>query len=986
MSVKISACTIAKNEALNIGKSIESYKEYVDEIIVVDTGSIDETSEIATKLGAKVLNFEWKNDFAAAKNFALDNAKGEWIVFLDADEWFNGDTAKNLQSAIEKTVKANYKAAACRIINYSTETEVMETGTTIRIFKKDPSIRFTRAIHEVLFDSNINKALPGLYTDELSINHSGYMKEILDKKARRNKALLDKNYALGNATPIDYFYGMRENLKSDTVLAEHFFKLIENTKDYDEEVSTFNVGSSIDENKIKLVNLLPENYSFDYRVKLLEDIQVRNPKNPTFKFYEYMLFEKVDKKRAIKALYDAIEYEKDYEKNNVANTNPFYMKRSNANSIVGEYELLINNKIKALEHFSNAIRYDYQNRDALRGILAVISEEKTAEKVVFLNSLYDVSKQEVLRFLVDSLRTSEFSELFLYYFVDYYKKFNEVDLAFFTSRMITGNYEELIDTYIKAYNESKDEKALLLITSAIISGKCHEKFLENSNYIPSIYAKVLSAFFEGSELDNFSENTFQILLGVFKEIAYIADQDKIKKLLTLYNPAKERLYFEVIKYYYSNYSYSKVLEWIDIIRKENYLKNELEVYANYLMVNIFYRTNNFEKLPESLDKVIEGGFLDQDICIICDILEADDEKLKEYYELVSDLGFVKKNMGIKKLEDLNSDSIKFITIDRFNEEIKNKSIKLIPENLKMFFDFAKFSQAKKAYLTAEKFYKIVLKHQYNMDKCYFALGEIYNKLGKAELSFYCYENAFCENIVLARDILSKEHENYNYVFSKKAENIVTNCPICGAESQHINTYINLYDASLTYNDSMIVKYRECKNCSHIFAENEVKDKIYWEKDILIQPSKDRISVAYNILESLSEITDNNRILELDFDNGEFESAAANYGFEVTHDFYGEKFDIIMAGNLLNSTYLVEDAMKKVVECLTDEGVIVCQVFDKDNAFSKIKDVPLWVSAEVKNVFSRKSLETLFSKLGLHILEMDVDKINEGQTILFLGKE
>jgi len=986
MGIKISACTIAKNEALNIGKSIESYKDYVDEIIIVDTGSIDETVEIASKLGAKVLNFEWKNDFAAAKNFALNNATGDWIVFLDADEWFKDDTAKNLQKVIEKTTKSNYKAAACRIINYSTETEIMETGTTIRIFKNESSIRFTRAIHEVLFDSNINKALPGLYTDELSINHSGYMKEILEKKARRNKALLDKNYALGNATPIDYFYGMRENLKSDTVLAEHFFKLIENTKDYDEAVSSFNVGSSIDENKIKLVNFLPENYSFDYRVRLLENIEVRNPKNPTFKFYEYMLFENIDKKRAIKALYDAIEYEKDYEKNNVANTNPFYMKRSNANSIIGEYELLINDRIKALEHFSSAIKYDYQNTDALKGLLAVISEEKTTEKVVFLNSLYDVSKKEVLKFLVDSLRTSEFSELFLYYFVDYYKKFNEVDLSFFTSRMITGNYEELIDTYINVYNESKDEKALLLITSAIVCGNCRDKFLEISNYITPIYSKILSSFFEENELETFSENSFQLIVGIFKEIAYIADKNQIKKLLKLYKPAKERLYFEIVKHYYLNYSYSKVLEWIEIIKEDNYLKNELEVYVNYLLVNIFYRTNDFEKLPESLDKVVKGGFLDQDICILCDLLEADDENLKEYYELVSDLSFAKKNINSNKLEDLNSDSIKFMTIDKFNDEIRNRAINLIPENLKTFFNFAKFSQSKKAYLIAEKFYKIVLKHQFNIDKCYLALGEIYNKLGKAELSFYCYENAFCENLMLAREILNKEHVNYNYVFAKKTENIITKCPICGEETKHINTYINLHDANLTYNDSMIVKYRECKNCLHIFAENEVKDKIYWEKETLNENSKDRISISYNILESLSEITDDNRILELDFDNGEFESAAANYGFEVTHDSYGEKFDIIMAGNLLNSTYSVEETIKKAIECLTDEGVIVFQVFDRDNAFSKFNDTPLWVRAGIKNVFSRKSMETLFEKLGLHILEMDVDKINEGQLILFLSKE
>ena len=63
MGIKLSACTIARNEAKNIAKSINSYKEYVDEIVIIDTGSIDDTVEVARKNGAKVLNYEWANDF-----------------------------------------------------------------------------------------------------------------------------------------------------------------------------------------------------------------------------------------------------------------------------------------------------------------------------------------------------------------------------------------------------------------------------------------------------------------------------------------------------------------------------------------------------------------------------------------------------------------------------------------------------------------------------------------------------------------------------------------------------------------------------------------------------------------------------------------------------------------------------------------------------------------------------------------------------------
>ena len=86
--MKISACVITKNEEKNIARCINSYKDIVDEIILVDTGSTDNTVEIAKSLGAKIYYYEWQNDFSAAKNYALSMAKGDWIIFLDADEFF----------------------------------------------------------------------------------------------------------------------------------------------------------------------------------------------------------------------------------------------------------------------------------------------------------------------------------------------------------------------------------------------------------------------------------------------------------------------------------------------------------------------------------------------------------------------------------------------------------------------------------------------------------------------------------------------------------------------------------------------------------------------------------------------------------------------------------------------------------------------------------------------------------------------------------
>ena len=99
---KISACTIAKNEEKNIGRWVENVRSFADEIIVVDTGSEDQTREIAKAAGAALYEFAWCDDFAAAKNFALDWCHGDWVAFLDADEYFDKKSQQKLRVLISR--------------------------------------------------------------------------------------------------------------------------------------------------------------------------------------------------------------------------------------------------------------------------------------------------------------------------------------------------------------------------------------------------------------------------------------------------------------------------------------------------------------------------------------------------------------------------------------------------------------------------------------------------------------------------------------------------------------------------------------------------------------------------------------------------------------------------------------------------------------------------------------------------------------------
>ncbi|RYG30524.1 glycosyltransferase family 2 protein, partial [bacterium] len=86
MTSGLSVCLIVRDEAERIRAALDSVRPIADEIIVVDTGSLDGTPGIAIALGARVESFPWRDDFAAARNFAFDLARGDWILSLDADQ------------------------------------------------------------------------------------------------------------------------------------------------------------------------------------------------------------------------------------------------------------------------------------------------------------------------------------------------------------------------------------------------------------------------------------------------------------------------------------------------------------------------------------------------------------------------------------------------------------------------------------------------------------------------------------------------------------------------------------------------------------------------------------------------------------------------------------------------------------------------------------------------------------------------------------
>lgn len=189
-TIAISLCLITKNEEHCLGRCLDSVRDLVDEIIVVDTGSTDNTLRIAAQYGAFIFSYPWNNDFSAARNYSLSKASGNWILVLDADEVLESLTRDNINQLIKQSPAEGYYFTICSYLDGSDQ---KTEDYVVRLFKNNSAYRFAGAIHEQIAGSILNcNRENGVVFAPFTINHYGYMeKEIKGKgKFARNVTII----------------------------------------------------------------------------------------------------------------------------------------------------------------------------------------------------------------------------------------------------------------------------------------------------------------------------------------------------------------------------------------------------------------------------------------------------------------------------------------------------------------------------------------------------------------------------------------------------------------------------------------------------------------------------------------------------------------------------------------------------------------------------------------------------------------------------
>lgn len=209
----ISACLITKNEQNNLHRCLSSLKGVVDEIIVVDTGSEDDTLRIAVEFNCNIFHFDWSDDFAKARNFSISKAANKFILIIDADEVLQTINLRSYLSQYEDFEGGFF----VNIFSTSKNSEGIENkfnSRQIRIFSNFKNIYFKGKVHEQVIDSILNQ---GMLLKESSVNISHYGYDC-DAKALRNKnirnlKLIEQELKLN---PKNYYYKIH---KSKTLYA-----------------------------------------------------------------------------------------------------------------------------------------------------------------------------------------------------------------------------------------------------------------------------------------------------------------------------------------------------------------------------------------------------------------------------------------------------------------------------------------------------------------------------------------------------------------------------------------------------------------------------------------------------------------------------------------------------------------------------------------------------------------------------------------------
>lgn len=183
----ISLCMIVKDEEKHLERCLKSVEGLVDEIIIVDTGSKDNTKEIAKKFGAVIKDYAWDNSFSNARNYSLKFAKMDWILLLDADDEFNREYENQFVDLVNNSIKDGHYFKTLSFTGDSINKDNTVSNLNLRLLRNNNKYEYIGCIHEQIRCVDGPMDYKNFTSENIEIFHYGYLTEVALEKEKRTR-------------------------------------------------------------------------------------------------------------------------------------------------------------------------------------------------------------------------------------------------------------------------------------------------------------------------------------------------------------------------------------------------------------------------------------------------------------------------------------------------------------------------------------------------------------------------------------------------------------------------------------------------------------------------------------------------------------------------------------------------------------------------------------------------------------------------------
>lgn len=633
---KISACVITKNEAECISRCLQSVKPVVNEMIVVDTGSTDATVTIAEQLGAKIFHYSWCNDFAAARNYALNQAKGDWIIFLDADEYIAAEKIKNVQLIIKK-IHGSRKidAIRCQMNNLEgVNGSLRSSNPSMRIFRNLPAIRYIGKVHEYILKHEKPVSAINVDSQMLVIYHTGYSKATITEKIRRNTALLEEELKQGIVRRLTYYY-----LSDGYFQAGDYEKAIEFAKKAIKDMAQMNRDCDYKPYGVLIKSITHSKiYSEQAAVAICNEALEKFSHHPEIWVHQAYYYRSIGcYEKALASLLKAVEANACY--NDFNRSNDFYQCCSMAYFDIAKIYEMKNRSAQALDYYVKALRQEKSNQAAFNGLISVIRNQEPAHIIYFLNTIYDSADEGDIRFLVENLSRLKVKKV-----LDYYHK---ILLDKFADKNLNGlilltncKSDEVFPIFAESFRKHGDyAMELLAVVALLIGGKPEWVDLLGAQLRPSSQ-KIIAAFFQTEQDIQLSVNEFPMFCDLLRELIYLG------------NPKQTEAFLYIGKKFFSEEKCSQIGT---ILLEHGFFCYALDIYLNCInrassevkQLSVLYcnagyccyRLKDFAGAANYFSQALKSGFNQNSIF---DFLEwsyqqCSEKTIKEKLEILKDL-------------------------------------------------------------------------------------------------------------------------------------------------------------------------------------------------------------------------------------------------------------------------------------------------------------------------------------------------------------